>query len=136
MPLGVKPVCGSCKSNASSMWTKSSQGEILCNSCVTRSNSSGKDNNGTGQLLGKKMNGNGDNGPGPVLRKSSRSKPSKYRLQSAKQLPTKGKSRRVIFKKTVSLFKHTLVTLWVVESLKTATGELHISMKKVWILIS
>ena len=102
MPLGVKPVCSSCKSNASSMWTKSSHGEILCNACATKSSSSVKDNNGGVQIQGKKMNGNGDNGMGPVLRKSSRSKPSKYRQQTGKLLPTKGKSRRIIFKKTVN----------------------------------
>lgn len=96
----MKPVCSACKSNVSSMWTKGSQGEILCNSCVTKSSSSGKDNNGTGPIQGKKNNGNGDNGPGPVLRKSSRSKPSKYRLQNSKPLATKGKNRRVIFKKS------------------------------------
>lgn len=86
------------------MWTKGSQGEILCNACVTKSSSGGKDNNGGGQNQSKKINGNGDNGAGPVLRKSSRSKPSKYRQQSNKPLPTKGKSRRVVFKKTVRHF--------------------------------
>ena len=47
---------------------------------------------------------NGGNGNGgPILRKSARIKPSKHRFQSStRNIATKGKSRRITFKKSVS----------------------------------
>lgn len=94
-------------------------GEVLCNSCglkqssgVSLSNTNaskpettpstqanGSQKNGTSQAAGSTS---GAVGSGmPVLRKSSRIKPTKKAPQVfAKSLSTKGKGRRVIFKKT------------------------------------
>ncbi|KAK3106478.1 hypothetical protein FSP39_020731 [Pinctada imbricata] len=55
-------------------------------------------------------NGNG-NGAGPILRKSARIKPSKHRFQSAtKAIATKGKSRRITFKKSQPIKAPTAVS--------------------------
>ena len=95
---------------------------MLCNSCglkqssgVSLSNTSvTKPDLGPGlQTSAPSKNGNvqgptsGSAGSGmPVLRKSSRIKPTKKAPQVfAKSLSTKGKGRRVIFKKTVSIKK-------------------------------
>ncbi|KAK3609860.1 hypothetical protein CHS0354_015051 [Potamilus streckersoni] len=100
MPLGMKPVCSSCKISTSAMWRKGLNGDIQCNSCATKQspNNGGKETGSNG--TGSKTNGNGGNG-GPILRKSSRNKPSKYRMSSTtKAVATKGKSRRILFKKS------------------------------------
>lgn len=99
MPLGVKPVCSACKSNASTMWSKSEKGEIVCNECVTKQTHGGKEQNGNGVNQVKKGGPNSESAQERVLRKSSRNKPSKYRV-SAKPVATKGKGRRIIFKKS------------------------------------
>lgn len=99
MPLGVKPICISCKSNASTMWNKSEKGEILCNECVTKQTHGGKETNGNGVIPTKKSGSNNESAQERVLRKSARNKPSKYRI-SAKPVATKGKGRRIIFKKS------------------------------------
>lgn len=101
MPLGVKPVCSACKSNASTMWSKSDKGEIICNECVTKQTHGCKEQNGNGLNQSKKGGLNSESAQERVLRKSSRNKPSKYRV-SAKPVATKGKGRRIIFKKSVS----------------------------------
>ena len=101
MPLGMKPICSSCKTNTSTMWTKNEKGDIVCNECVTRHSHDGKDQNGNGAVQGKKGGGSVDNAQERVLRKSSRNKPSKYRITSSKPVAAKGKSRRIIFKKSV-----------------------------------
>ena len=88
------------------MWRKGSDGEVLCNSCGLQQLNGGKGsdeanaasspNNGKAPL-----NGGGGQFASRV-RKSSRLKPSKYKCQAAaKALATKGKNRRVIFKKNV-----------------------------------
>ncbi|XP_045207828.2 GATA zinc finger domain-containing protein 1-like [Mercenaria mercenaria] len=99
MPLGMKPVCSACKSNESKMWTKGEKGEILCNECVTKQTHGGKEQNGNGANQSKKGGPNSESAQERVLRKSSRNKPSKYRV-SAKPVATKGKGRRIIFKKS------------------------------------
>jgi hypothetical protein len=56
--------------------------------------------------VGKSQNGSNNNSVSQgVLRKSARLKPTRHRQQNAiKALSTKGKSRRVVFKKNVSSF--------------------------------
>ena len=102
MPLGMKPVCSVCKSDTSTMWTKSDKGEIVCNECITKQTQDGKEQNGNGILPGKKGTGITENAQERVLRKSARNKPSKYRITNAKPITAKGKGRRIIFKKSVS----------------------------------
>lgn len=89
------------------MWRKGNVGEVLCNSCGLKQLMGvvpGKEpetatNNGNN---GKSGNGK-DAAPGPTLRKSARIKPGKNKTQTyTKTFATKGKSRRVIFKKNVS----------------------------------
>lgn len=111
MPFGIKPICISCKVTSSTLWRKNAQGEILCNSCgLKQTTNGGKETVQNGQTASKNGNGNSaaghlnhHNASGPVLRKSARIKPTKSRIQAAtKALATKGKSRRIIFKKSVS----------------------------------
>ncbi|XP_013405736.1 GATA zinc finger domain-containing protein 1 [Lingula anatina] len=127
MPFGVKPLCATCKTNTSTMWRKNSQGEVLCNSCGLKVLNGGKEVLLAGP--GSVVSGTAGNGNMPVtstereretstssrtqvkeektstsnntgVRKSARIKPSKNRVQnSTKSLATKGKNRRVIFKK-------------------------------------
>jgi len=101
MPLGAKPICISCECNVSTLWRRSDSGDPICNACFTKQNDNGNQSNGS-------QNGNisivksSSNGHGPMLRKSSRIKPSKHKFISAtKALATKGRSRRIIFKKSV-----------------------------------
>jgi len=103
MPFGMKPVCSACKTTNSSMWKKGGGGEVLCNACSNKNGSNGKEGNNNGVLtIASKSNGN-SGGAGPVLRKSARIKPSKHKFQNtAKAVATKGKSRRIIFKKSVN----------------------------------
>ena len=103
MPLGVKPVCSGCESNNSTMWSKSENGEILCNECITKQMHGGKETNGNGVVPAKKGSASAESVQERVLRKSARNKPSKYRVANAKPVATKGKGRRVIFKRSVSI---------------------------------
>ena len=89
------------------MWRKGADAEVLCNSCGLKQLKGGKgadnnsDNSGPKNGTGKAANGTGSQFVGRV-RKSARLKPSKYKFQAAtKALATKGKNRRVIFKKNV-----------------------------------
>ncbi|XP_014775127.1 GATA zinc finger domain-containing protein 1 [Octopus bimaculoides] len=102
MPFGMKPVCSSCKSTSSTMWRKGSQGEILCNSCGVKSCNKDNPDGATGSTTNSTKNSTShSSSAGPVLRKSSRIRPTKNRIQTtSKSLGTKGKSRRNIFKKT------------------------------------
>lgn len=99
MPLGVKPVCTACKSNTSSMWSKNDKGEIICNACVTKQTTVKEPATGNGVTAGKKSSTTAENIQERVLRKSSRNKPSKYRIANSKPIAPKGKGRRIIFKK-------------------------------------
>ncbi|CAI9735015.1 zinc finger domain-containing 1-like [Octopus vulgaris] len=102
MPFGMKPVCTSCKSTSSTMWRKGSQGEILCNSCGVKSCNKDNPDGSAGSAANSSKNSTShSSSAGPVLRKSSRIRPTKNRIQTtSKSLGTKGKSRRNIFKKT------------------------------------
>ncbi|WAR04519.1 GATD1-like protein [Mya arenaria] len=101
MPLGVKPVCAGCKSSTSTMWSKNEKGDITCNECLTKPTPGvGKETNGNGVIQVKKVSSAVESAQDRVLRKSSRNKPSKYRVANSKPIATKGKSRRIIFKKS------------------------------------
>ncbi|XP_064644265.1 GATA zinc finger domain-containing protein 1-like [Lineus longissimus] len=117
MPFGVKPICATCKTNLSTMWRKGPQGEVLCNSCGLKHLNPGAEgggtDNGNGNISGgsqassstvnvvKTQNGASNSSVQQgVLRKSARLKPTRHRHQNiTKGIATKGKSRRVIFKK-------------------------------------
>lgn len=102
MPLGAKPICISCEANVSTLWRRAASGDPICNSCYNKQNENGNQSNGGQNGVASIMKTTG-NGNGPTLRKSSRIKPSKHKFISAtKALATKGRSRRVIFKKSVS----------------------------------
>lgn len=103
MPLGAKPICISCECNVSTLWRRSDSGEPICNTCYTKQNDNGNQSNGSqnGNTTAVKSNGNGN---GPTLRKSSRIKPSKHKfISTTKTLATKGRSRRIVFKKSQPL---------------------------------
>ncbi|KAF8787914.1 GATA zinc finger domain-containing protein 1-like [Argiope bruennichi] len=87
MPFGLKPKCSMCKTITSTMWRKTDDDEVVCNSCSVR----------TLAMSSNKTNGNGC----PfTLRKSTRAKSSKFKQQIlTKSNNPKGKSRRSIFKK-------------------------------------
>ena len=104
--FGMKPMCDTCKTTETTMWRKGADGEVLCNSCGLNSGKVADDSNDISSSnygTGKGVNGVGSQFVGRV-RKSARLKPSKYKLQSTtKALATKGKNRRVIFKKNVRI---------------------------------
>ena len=108
MPLTPKPRCASCEIRNSPIWRRGIDGEVLCNQCyLLEQTPASKETNGEN---GSRNNGNGGGNASNsgshfigTIRKSARLKPSKYRFkQHLKPLATKGKSRRVIFKKNVS----------------------------------
>ncbi|GFQ86767.1 GATA zinc finger domain-containing protein 1 [Trichonephila clavata] len=69
MPFGLKPKCNMCKTTTSSMWRKTDEDEVICNSCSVRSCS-----------VGSSKNNNGNSCPF-TLRKSTRAKSSKCKQQ-------------------------------------------------------
>ena len=105
MPFGAKPECASCHITEANIWRKNENNEVICNDChlgIKRDENGKADDNRSENGSSHKRGNNNHNGP---VRKSARLKPSKYRYQgsySQKPLATKGKSRRVIFKKNVS----------------------------------
>ncbi|KAH9514319.1 GATA zinc finger domain-containing protein 1, partial [Bulinus truncatus] len=119
MPFGIKPICSSCKITSSPIWRKGLKGEVFCNSCGLKqlsgqyvgNNLNSKTDivaNGITNGSAKASNGSsaasGSNNNVPVLRKSLRIKPAKKTAQSSnKNLSTKGKGRRIIFKKNQPL---------------------------------
>ncbi|KAI0238708.1 GATA zinc finger domain-containing protein 1 [Lamellibrachia satsuma] len=117
IPFGVKPMCETCKTTETTMWRKGADAEVLCNSCGLKQLKGGKgaddnsDNSGPKNGTGKAANGTGSQFVGRV-RKSARLKPSKYKFQAAtKALATKGKNRRVIFKKNPTKAPAALATI-------------------------
>lgn len=103
MPLAPKPRCAGCETRSSTIWRRGIEGEILCNQCYMFEQAPAKE-------LNEGENGASKEGNAPtsatallnaaIVRKSARQKPSKYRFkQHMRPLSTKGKSRRVIFKK-------------------------------------
>ncbi|XP_045683601.1 GATA zinc finger domain-containing protein 1 isoform X2 [Phyllostomus hastatus] len=126
MPLGLKPTCSVCKTTSSSMWKKSSQGEIFCHHCTGRGGAGGGGAGagaGTAGGTGGSSSGGGgfsaatlaststapsqSNGGGggkqskqEIHRRSARLRNTKYKSAPAaeKKVSTKGKGRRHIFK--------------------------------------
>lgn len=107
MPLGNKPTCELCKSTNSTMWRKGNNGDVICNTCFLKQSCPGgeKDGNDSNGSIPERTKSNGSNSlAGPVLRKSARIKPAKHKyITAAKALATKGKSRRMVFKKSVNI---------------------------------
>ncbi|XP_019632126.1 PREDICTED: GATA zinc finger domain-containing protein 1-like [Branchiostoma belcheri] len=107
MPLGVRPCCSTCKTTDSPMWRRNELGDVLCNSCslkqlnsvpaVTQENGGDCSNNTTQPL----QHQNGNKAEKIQLRKSMRVRSAKTKAlqQTGKGTVTKGKSRRIIFKK-------------------------------------
>ena len=115
MPLGVKPICVTCKTENSTLWRRSPDGEILCNSCGLKHRPSGDGSeDGTVRPPTGGANSSGPNGGGSGgrfgregTRKSARNvKKLRYKqiVNNAKSQATKGKNRRIIFKRNVSSF--------------------------------
>ncbi len=106
MPFGHTPECVQCHITEANIWRTNENNETICNDCHLgiKRDEDGKadDNRSENGSTHVKKGGNSHSGP---VRKSARLKPSKYRYQgsySQKPLATKGKSRRVAFKKNVS----------------------------------
>ncbi|XP_074653048.1 GATA zinc finger domain-containing protein 1-like [Tubulanus polymorphus] len=104
MPLGVKPICTTCKTTNTTMWRKGSQGEVLCNACGLKQQQNGSNNES--DKCSNKSNSSSLNGSSYhrdlhiPQRKSSRIKPMpRPRGTSAAKWSSKGKSRRMIFKR-------------------------------------
>uniref|UniRef100_UPI00358EC4AD GATA zinc finger domain-containing protein 1 isoform X2 n=1 Tax=Myxine glutinosa TaxID=7769 RepID=UPI00358EC4AD len=89
MPLGLKPSCSCCHTGSTAMWRRSSQGDVVCNSCAIAPGSSG----GHGNSVSK-------TGKPEAHRRSARLRNTKARTQPAadRKLSSKGKGRRHIFK--------------------------------------
>ena len=108
MPLGVKPCCATCKTTDSPMWRKHRKGYIQCNSCGLKDLPPTNDNNGNNTATATTGAGGRSNGGRgrEATRKSSRNvKKLRYKqmvVAAPKQPSTKGKSRRIIFKRNVS----------------------------------
>ena len=108
MPFGSRPCCISCETKNAAVWRKDSDGKPICHSCfnkpIEKEDSSENHNNGNGQLWkppGRDRSAVGSQYVGPI-RKSARIKPAKHKYQAiVKPLATKGKSRRIVFKKNV-----------------------------------
>ena len=109
MPFAAKPSCTDCKTSSSNIWRKNPSGEVVCNSCHLKKPGTreGSEEPGSSKTRsGREGHGGftaGSQYIGPI-RKSARLKPSKYKYQASfKPLATKGKSRRVVFKKNVRM---------------------------------
>ena len=105
MPYGLKPECIKCKSEESSMWNTTDEGEF-CNECFNKDKTENKTDE-TSQTNSKQINTNQEYASSKiVLRKSTRSTRSYKTRQNPNAIPKvlqpKGKGRRMIFKKTVS----------------------------------
>ena len=125
--FGMKPMCDTCKTTETTMWRKSADGEVLCNSCGLNSGKvadDSNDNSSSNYGTGKGVNGVGSQFVGRV-RKSARLKPSKYKLQNTtKTLATKGKNRRVIFKKNVRISDSILLVWTIAKAMVMDGGEI------------
>ncbi|ELU06486.1 hypothetical protein CAPTEDRAFT_169638 [Capitella teleta] len=87
MPLAAKPTCTECQATSANIWKKKPDGEIVCNTCFSAKPAAGTSGSAGSQFIGP-------------IRKSARLKPSKYKTHlSVKPIPTRGRGRRIIFKK-------------------------------------
>ena len=105
MPFGIKPVCSACKVTTSTLWRKNVHGEILCNSCgIKHTNNSEKESSSNGNTVIVSKNENCNHVSVTAIRKSARIKTGKNKFQSStKALSTKGKGRRIVFKRNVCI---------------------------------
>ena len=123
MPFGAKPSCIICQTTESELWRKTESKKSICNGCFLEKETSitiktENENDGSdvemeirstaiakkhySQQSPSKLSG-GSQFIGSI-RKSSRLKPSKYKNQAQnKTLATKGKNRRVLSRKNVSI---------------------------------
>lgn len=96
------------------MWRKGNNGDVICNTCFLKQSCPGgeKDGNDSNGSIPERTKSNGSNSlAGPVLRKSARIKPAKHKyITAAKTLATKGKSRRMVFKKSQPIKAPTAVS--------------------------
>lgn len=103
MPFGSrpKPKCVLCEATESIIWRKGIDCEHLCNECYLKDCSPVADGNLDSLPKSNGSNFHLNSANSGIVRKSARIKPSKYRDYSRKSISTKGKSRRVVFKKNV-----------------------------------
>ncbi|XP_022081924.1 GATA zinc finger domain-containing protein 1-like [Acanthaster planci] len=107
MPLGEKPFCLTCKTTNSVIWRQSSDGKIQCNSCGLKHPGTGDGSeDGRQPSTGATSGQNGGGASGRLgregTRKSARTvKKLRYKqiVNAAKSQATKGKNRRIIFKR-------------------------------------
>ena len=105
MPFGLKPCCVNCKTSDAPIWRKNDKAEILCNSCANTSNIKPSVSIETPApvAIKKENGGNGNNGSNTPSSGSNTRKSTRKPATKSKQFATvKGKSRRSIFKKSVS----------------------------------
>lgn len=133
MPIGRRPSCSACKTTASPMWRKDELASVMCNSCYlnhlsidnvkdetssiasdSESIQSGSNSGLRTAIVAAKLTDNGSinilkeqSNSSSNVRKSARIKPSKSKAQQ-KANPWKGKNRRYIFKKNVSITSHSV----------------------------
>nr|XP_054751123.1 GATA zinc finger domain-containing protein 1-like [Lytechinus pictus] len=107
MSLGPKTYCSSCKTSVTCMWRKKKSGSVICNGCYVKNNNSDDSQNnssanGNGNGHGKSSGNGAGGGKSQGGRKSGRPpKRMRYKqiVNAAKSQSTKGKNRRIIFKR-------------------------------------
>ncbi|XP_038077434.1 GATA zinc finger domain-containing protein 1-like [Patiria miniata] len=107
MPFGEKPLCVTCKTTNSPLWRRNSDERIQCNSCFLnhRGNGEGSEDgkpSGAGSASGQNGGGAGGRPGREGTRKSARTvKKLRYKqiVNAAKSQATKGKNRRIVFKR-------------------------------------
>lgn len=115
----MKPVCETCGATQSIIWHKGSNGTIFCNDCfskpkqtspiiatpIVNSEENSVENSETALSQNENSVEKGTiSSSSATVRKSNRMKSSRYRSSNvSKMLTTKGRSRRQIFKRNVSM---------------------------------
>lgn len=92
VPLRYKPLCYQCKTTVSSVWRRI-HSKIACNECYIKHKIK--------ELAAAQGNGKGKDSR--VSGRNAKKRKGKYNTSSMKGQATKGRNRRVIFKKNVSL---------------------------------
>ncbi|XP_033121356.1 GATA zinc finger domain-containing protein 1-like [Anneissia japonica] len=96
MPFGTKPSCIVCKTMNSTMWRRNGIRQILCNSCFLSQQQQAESNNvEKSRTSNNKQNNNGGKSQNGRKSKGNR----KLRHKQSFHTATKGKSRRIIFKR-------------------------------------
>ncbi|XP_077993747.1 GATA zinc finger domain-containing protein 1-like [Glandiceps talaboti] len=107
MPLGVKPCCVTCKTTNSQMWRRNDTGEIQCNSCSLKQHPPAPPSNENGKQTSKSISSINETQNGSRFREGTRKSSRSSRSMRYKQMlntgkshaATKGKSRRIVFKR-------------------------------------